>query len=207
MYRFNNILNKKFATSQEAIEYCQYLAHACGFSVRIRTSKATTIYIVCSREGKPDMKADFGKKRNRNSDRCNCQWRIVLYYNEDLPRNMRWEFREGKSMVHNHSVFNELTYPSYTCTEQVYNQSSSFISNNPHITNNNQAQNLSYNPFGYRDSSSNCTGSSSPSPNYLSTYTLPPMENQLKLPPIHWENYNPMPKKQCLPNSLQFILN
>ncbi|KAJ9087795.1 hypothetical protein DSO57_1029495 [Entomophthora muscae] len=99
MDRFNSIFTKTFASSKKAIAYCQNLARLCGFSVRIRTSKTTTIYIVCSREGLPEPNREM-KKRTRNSERCSCDWRIVLF-----RRSFdQWEFRNGKTMEHNHVI-------------------------------------------------------------------------------------------------------
>ncbi|KAJ9077938.1 hypothetical protein DSO57_1011898 [Entomophthora muscae] len=101
MDRFNSIFAKTFLSSKKAIAYCQNLARLCGFSVRIRTSKTTTIYIVCSREGLPEPNQELPKKRSRNSERCSCDWRIVLF-----RRNFeQWEFRSGKTMEHNHIIY------------------------------------------------------------------------------------------------------
>ncbi|KAJ9077933.1 hypothetical protein DSO57_1011893 [Entomophthora muscae] len=100
MERFNQIFNKVFVSSKKAILYCQNLAHLCGFSVRIRTSKSTTIYIVCSREGRPELNRETSRKRSRCSERCNCDWRIVLFCRTPT----RWEFRSGKRMEHNHNT-------------------------------------------------------------------------------------------------------
>lgn len=106
MDRFNTIFTKVFPTSKKAIVYCQNLARLCGFSVRIRTSKTTTIYIVCSREGLPEQARDLNKKRSRNSDRCNCDWRIVLYKRSQD----QWEYRSGKTMEHNHIIYSSEDY-------------------------------------------------------------------------------------------------
>ncbi|KAI9295613.1 hypothetical protein K502DRAFT_364814 [Neoconidiobolus thromboides FSU 785] len=104
MINFYPIFSKSFSTSEDAILFCQNLAKSCGFSIRIRTSKLAAIYIVCSKEGIPDSKKDnFLKKRNRNSDRCKCNWKIVLFRN----KSGQWEFRGGKNMFHNHPLFNE----------------------------------------------------------------------------------------------------
>lgn len=107
MDRFNVIFSKSFLSSQDAVDYCQHLSHACGFSVRIRTSKSNTIYIVCSREGRPELKSELSKKRNRISERCNCKWKVVLYHNPHIKGDAKWEFRSGKTMEHNHSVFDD----------------------------------------------------------------------------------------------------
>lgn len=101
---FGSLFQRRFATSQEAVETCQRFANHEGFSVRIRTSKANTVYIVCSKEGKPEHKLSLPKKRNRNSERCHCSWRIVLTYNASIASPHKWEFRPGKSMAHNHSM-------------------------------------------------------------------------------------------------------
>ncbi|KAI0218408.1 hypothetical protein L0F63_005789, partial [Massospora cicadina] len=106
MDRFNTIFNKVFGSSKKAIIYCQNLARLCGFGVRIRTSKTTTIYIVCSREGLPEPNRELSKKRSRNSERCNCEWRIILYRRD----HERWEFRSGKMMKHNHIVISSEAY-------------------------------------------------------------------------------------------------
>ncbi|KAJ9077942.1 hypothetical protein DSO57_1011902 [Entomophthora muscae] len=106
MDRFNGIFNKVFSSSKKAIVYCQNLARLCGFSVRIRTSKTTTIYIVCSREGLPETNRELAKKRSRNSERCNCEWRIVLYRRSCD----QWEFRNGKTMEHNHVIYSSEAY-------------------------------------------------------------------------------------------------
>ncbi|KAJ9077934.1 hypothetical protein DSO57_1011894 [Entomophthora muscae] len=99
MDRFNSIFTKTFATSKKAIAYCQNFARLCGFSVRIRTSKTSTIYIVCSREGFLEPNPDM-KKRTRNSERCSCDWRIVL----NRHSFDEWRFRSGKAMEHNHTI-------------------------------------------------------------------------------------------------------
>ncbi|KAI0243760.1 hypothetical protein L0F63_000748, partial [Massospora cicadina] len=100
MDRFNLLFTKSFVTSQEAFEYCKHLAHVCGFTVRIRTSKPKTIYVVCSREGRPELRARPTNARIRTSERCCCKWKVVLY-----QFNKGWEFRHGKAMVHNHPTF------------------------------------------------------------------------------------------------------
>lgn len=101
MDRFNTIFSKVFTSSKKATLYCQTLARLCGFSVRIRTSKTTTIYMVCSREGLPEANRDGSKRRSRNSERCNCDWRIVLFRRD----RDNWEFRAGKSAEHNHPIY------------------------------------------------------------------------------------------------------
>lgn len=101
---FAELFRHRFSTSQEAVESCQRLAHSQGFSVRIRTSKANTVYIVCSKEGKPEHRNIEPKKRNRNSERCHCGWRVVLYFNPTVNSSLKWEFRAGKSMAHNHQL-------------------------------------------------------------------------------------------------------
>ncbi|KAJ9087798.1 hypothetical protein DSO57_1029498 [Entomophthora muscae] len=106
MDRFNQIFNKVFVSSKKAILYCQSLARLCGFSVRVRTSKTTTIYIVCSREGLPELSRELNRKRGRNSERCNCDWRIVLYRRS----SDQWEFRSGKIGEHNHPIFSSEAY-------------------------------------------------------------------------------------------------
>ncbi|KAJ9084551.1 hypothetical protein DSO57_1023329 [Entomophthora muscae] len=128
MDRFNSILNKTFGSSQKAIAYCQDLARLCGFSVRIRTSKTTTIYIVCSREGLPEPNHQKTKKRSRNSERCSCNWRIVLYRRNPT----QWEFRSGKSMEHNHIIYSSEAFleaqnkmPSIASLLEMPHQSSS----------------------------------------------------------------------------------
>lgn len=112
MDKLNVIYKCKYNTSQEAIEHCQLLAHCIGFSIRIRTSKANTIYIVCSREGKPEQDKPINRRRNRFSDRCECHWRVVLFNDSHLNPNNKWEFRAGKSMVHNHSLLTSKNSPN-----------------------------------------------------------------------------------------------
>jgi len=101
MDRFNVIFSKVFPCPKKAIAYCQNLSRLCGFSVRIRTSKTTSIYIVCSREGLNDPIREQFKKRSRNSGRCNCDWKIVLFKHSQN----HWEFRSGKSTEHNHVIY------------------------------------------------------------------------------------------------------
>ncbi|KAK9766607.1 hypothetical protein K7432_004206 [Basidiobolus ranarum] len=101
---FREIFAMQFSTAQEAFEWCQQLAKKCGFGVRRRTSKSSTIYIVCSREGRPESKKNAVRKRNRTSERCNCDWRVVLY----LTDKKLWEFRAGKCMAHNHGLSYEI---------------------------------------------------------------------------------------------------
>ncbi|ORY07224.1 hypothetical protein K493DRAFT_295616 [Basidiobolus meristosporus CBS 931.73] len=102
---FREIFAMQFSTAQEAFEWCQQLAKKCGFGVRRRTSKSSTIYIVCSREGRPESKKNTVRKRNRTSERCNCDWRVVLY----LTDKKLWEFRAGKCMIHNHCLSYEMS--------------------------------------------------------------------------------------------------
>ncbi|ORX98847.1 hypothetical protein K493DRAFT_299707 [Basidiobolus meristosporus CBS 931.73] len=105
---FREIFAMQFDAAQEAFEWCQQLAKRCGFGVRRRTSKSSTIYIVCSREGHPESKKNAIRKRNRTSERCNCDWRVVLYLTD---KNL-WEFRAGKCMTHNHYLSNDNRTPS-----------------------------------------------------------------------------------------------
>ncbi|ORX90349.1 hypothetical protein K493DRAFT_380858 [Basidiobolus meristosporus CBS 931.73] len=84
---FREIFAMQFNTAQQAFEWCQQLAKKCGFGVRRRTSKSSTIYIVCSREGRPESKKNA----------------VLLY----LTDKRLWEFRAGKCMVHNHCLSHE----------------------------------------------------------------------------------------------------
>ncbi|KAJ9074448.1 hypothetical protein DSO57_1006409 [Entomophthora muscae] len=118
---FNSLYKIRFATTVEAVDACQRCAHGEGFSVRIRTSKASTVYIVCSKEGKPEHKAIEPKKRNRSSERCHCGWRIVLSYNPSAPTPQKWEFRQGKTMTHNHPlIYHHGRHPALYPLPQCY---------------------------------------------------------------------------------------
>ncbi|KAK9761029.1 hypothetical protein K7432_014392 [Basidiobolus ranarum] len=90
----------QFISPKEGFDYCQQLARSCGFGIRRRTSKDSTIYIVCSKEGKSEYKGTTFRVRNRVSERCNCDWRVVLF----LSKRKLWEFKAGKCMVHNHPL-------------------------------------------------------------------------------------------------------
>ncbi|ORX88496.1 hypothetical protein K493DRAFT_359480 [Basidiobolus meristosporus CBS 931.73] len=97
---FNSIFSMQFISPKEAFDYCQQLARGCGFGIRRRTSKDSTIYIVCSKEGKSEYKGTTFRVRNRVSERCNCDWRVVLF----LSKRKLWEFKAGKCMTHNHPL-------------------------------------------------------------------------------------------------------
>ncbi|KAK9712418.1 hypothetical protein K7432_007173 [Basidiobolus ranarum] len=104
---FDNIFNTQFLSPKEAFDYCQQLARSCGFGIRRRTSKDSTIYIVCSREGRSEYKGTTFRVRNRVSERCNCDWRVVLF----LSKRKLWEFKAGKCMNHNHPLAQHEDYP------------------------------------------------------------------------------------------------
>jgi hypothetical protein len=63
------------------------------------------IYVYCSREGLPDSHRNpkVNPQRNRQSQRCECRWRIVLFENLKLT----WEFRKSQNadaFIHNHPL-------------------------------------------------------------------------------------------------------
>lgn len=67
--------------------------------------KTKNIYVYCSREGLPDSHRNpkVNPQRNRQSQRCECRWRIVLFENLKLT----WEFRKSQNadaFIHNHPL-------------------------------------------------------------------------------------------------------
>ncbi|KAJ9077929.1 hypothetical protein DSO57_1011889 [Entomophthora muscae] len=193
MDRFNGIFSKVFMSSKKAILYCQNLARLCGFSVRIRTSKTTTIYIVCSREGLPEPNRDQSKKRGRNSERCNCDWRIVLC--RRAPD--QWEFRRGKTMEHNHVVFSSEAFLDADISPMpqptIQQTSSQQCSPLPSL----RSLDL---PFHHTSGSISPTSGFSPGPSIHNIHQLPPLTKALS-------KIMQRPTPYSRPNSISFLLN
>ncbi|KAI9486458.1 MAG: hypothetical protein EXX96DRAFT_614287 [Benjaminiella poitrasii] len=102
---YETLLSKRFKTHQEAIVFCRDLCSNYGFTVKQEQSTHKSIYIYCSREGLPDSYRNpkVNPQRNRQSQRCECRWRIVLFENSEEV----WEFRKSQNadaFIHNHPL-------------------------------------------------------------------------------------------------------
>lgn len=102
---YSTLLSKSFKTSTDAITFCRDLCSSHGFTVKQEQSTHKNIYVYCSREGLPDSHRNpkVNPQRNRQSQRCECRWRIVLYEN---PKTT-WEFRKSQNadaFIHNHPL-------------------------------------------------------------------------------------------------------
>lgn len=105
MDSLNPLFHYRYNNSQQAIEHFQSVCNSIGFSIRIRTSKRSSIYIVCSKEGKSNSHRMSGNQY-KYSDRCSCKWRVILSNNVHDCNNTMWTFRRSGNMKHNHSIGN-----------------------------------------------------------------------------------------------------
>ncbi|KAI8331419.1 hypothetical protein EDC96DRAFT_527097 [Choanephora cucurbitarum] len=102
---YATLLSKTFKSNTEAIVFCRDLCSNHGFTVKQEQSTHKNIYVYCSREGLPDSHRNpkVNPQRNRQSQRCECRWRIVLFENSKET----WEFRKSQNSdayIHNHPL-------------------------------------------------------------------------------------------------------
>ncbi|KAI8637593.1 hypothetical protein BD408DRAFT_424310 [Parasitella parasitica] len=102
---YDTLLSRTFKSNTEAIIFCRDLCSNHGFTVKQEQSTHKNIYVYCSREGLPDSHRNpkVNPQRNRQSQRCECRWRIVLFENNQET----WEFRKSQNadaFIHNHPL-------------------------------------------------------------------------------------------------------
>ncbi|KAG2231029.1 hypothetical protein INT48_006360 [Thamnidium elegans] len=96
---YERLLQHKFMTSNEAINYCRETCLEYGFTVKNETGANRSIYIYCSREDNRQQ-TPLLRKRSLKND---CKWRIVLNSDE----YGQWVFRKSLNPTgseHNHAI-------------------------------------------------------------------------------------------------------
>ncbi|ORX52333.1 hypothetical protein DM01DRAFT_1336703 [Hesseltinella vesiculosa] len=112
---YGRLLGPKYPDNIAAINSCRALCAEYGFTVKQEASTHRNIYVYCSREGLPDSVRNPKqvRQRKRDSKRCDCRWRVVLF-----ERGGQWEFRKSlnpEAANHNHPLMRpdeiEKTWP------------------------------------------------------------------------------------------------
>ncbi|KAI7892644.1 uncharacterized protein EV154DRAFT_550581 [Mucor mucedo] len=95
---YEGLLQQKFMSSTEAIEFCRQSCQEYGFTIKQEAGANKNIYIYCSREGLGQQ-----AQRKRPLKNCECKWRVVLSEDE----YSQWTFRKSLNPTaceHNHSI-------------------------------------------------------------------------------------------------------